>query len=591
MKRLFLAGSEHVLFHRDELDRINVFPVPDGDTGTNLALTFRGMSEAVEGRHDAAVGDMASRLADAGVLAARGNSGMMMSHFFLGFAEGLGSVARAGADELAAAMRRAVDSLYQAVDKPREGTILTVVRETTEAVEQVSSRVPHLERLARRMLTAARESLARTPTLLPVLREANVVDAGAQGFVHFLEGMVSLVNGGGSRMPVMVTGAPLRDAAAEAEYPDNGDGAFRYCTEYVVRGQPLPERRELADAVRELGDSLIVTRAHSLAKIHIHTDDPEAVRAKLASLSSAVEQVKAEDMRAQHRGQRKKMKNRLALVTDTTCDLPPELIIEHDITIVPLTVMFGDESYLDQVDITHEEFLARLTDPGQPQPTTSQPSPLHLEQAFTRAAEHAEEVLGIFVSGRLSGTLGQARAVASRFTAAKTTVYDGRSASLGMGLKVLRAAELAREGLDAEEIVGELDRVSERSGLLLTVDTMKYLNRSGRVGTGRALLGTLLHLKPILGLDSEGGVIPVDRVMGREALIPRVLELLRQSVPTERSRLRMAVAHVACRDTADELAGQLAEEFEPDDILIRQAAGVLSAHTGPGAWAVFYQAE
>ncbi|HSG82827.1 MAG TPA: DegV family protein, partial [Gemmatimonadota bacterium] len=549
MKRLFLAGSEHVLFHRDELDRINVFPVPDGDTGTNLALTFRGMSEAVESHHDASVGDMAARLADAGVLAARGNSGMMMSHFFLGFAEGLGSLARAGAEELAAAMRRAVDSLYQAVDKPREGTILTVVRETAEAVEQVSTRVPNLEGLARWMLDAARDSLARTPDLLPVLREANVVDAGAQGFVHFLEGMVSLVDGGGGRMPVMVTGAPLRDAAAEAEYPDNGGRAFRYCTEYVVRGKPLPEQRQLADAVRDRGDSLIVTRAQSLAKVHIHTDDPKGVGSALASLGGTVEQVKAEDMREQHRGRRKKMKNRLALVTDTTCDLPPELIIEHDITIVPLTVMFGDESFLDQVDITHEEFLARLTDPEQPQPTTSQPSPLHLERAFARAAEHAEEVLGIFVSGRLSGTLGQARAVASRFADAETTIYDGRSASLGLGLKVLKAAELSREGRDVPEIVQELDRVSDRSGLLLTVDTMKYLSRSGRVGAGKAFLGMLFHLKPILGLDREGAVIPVDRVVGREALMPRVLELLRQSVPTERAYLRMAVAHVACHGT------------------------------------------
>ena len=566
-----------------------MFPVPDGDTGTNLAFTFRGMAEAVDSTDDLSVAGMAARLADAGVMAARGNSGMMMSHFFLGFAEGLDGRERAGSEELAFAMRRASESLYQAVDEPREGTILTVVRESIEEVERFSGRAANLEKLAERMLMAARESLARTPELLPVLRDSNVVDAGAQGFVHFVEGMVSLIDGGGDRMPVMVTGASLRDAAAEAEYPEDGDRAFRYCTEFIVRGERLPERRELADAIRELGGSIIVTRASSLAKIHIHTDGPDHVESALTALGTTVERVKAEDMREQHR--RRKLKSRLALVTDTTCDLSPELIIENDITVVPLAVMFGDDSFLDQVDITHEEFLARLIDPTQPQPTTSQPAPTHFERAFARASEHADEVLGIFVSGSLSGTFGQAQTVADRNSDSNITIYDARSTSLGLGLIVLRAAELAAEGKSASQIVDELELLRDRSGLLLYVDTLKYLKRSGRLGKAKAFLATLFNLKPLLSLDRDGTVVPVDRVHGREAAIPRTLELLRERLPTDRVRLRFGVAHVACPDVASTVANCLEREFAPDEILIRPAASVLAAHLGPGAWAVFYQAD
>ncbi|NIR44829.1 MAG: DegV family EDD domain-containing protein [Gemmatimonadetes bacterium] len=580
-----------MLFHRDELDRLNVFPVPDGDTGTNLALTFRGMVEAVDGHDDGSVADLASRLAEAGVLAARGNSGMMMSHFFLGFAEGLGGSQRAGSDELAEALVRASSSLYQAVDEPREGTILTVVRESTEELHRRSAEISDLERLAQDMLGAARTSLARTPELLPPLREANVVDAGAQGFVHFLEGVVSLIDRGRERMPVVVGVTPVRDAAAETAFPDDGGRGFRYCTEFVVRGEPLPERRQLAEAVRGSGGSLIVTRAPTLAKIHIHTDDPVVVEELLAELGGTVERVKTEDMQGQHRARQRKVKSRMALVTDTTCDLPPELIIEHDITIVPLTVMFGDEAFLDQVDLGPEEFLARLTDPDAPQPTTSQPAPAHLEQAFGRAAEHAEEVLGIFLSGRLSGTLGQAQSVAGRFEDARVTVYDSRSSSLGLGMKVLRAAELAAAGKTGAEIVADLEGIAGRSGLLLTVDTLKYLMRSGRLGKARGFLGSMLQLKPLLSLDEDGAVIPVDRVIGREAAIPRVLELLRERFPAERGRLRMGVAHVACHELAQEVGRRLEAEFAPDEVLIRPAAGVISAHTGPGAWAVFYQCE
>ncbi|UCF20930.1 MAG: DegV family EDD domain-containing protein [Gemmatimonadota bacterium] len=581
--------------HRAELDRINVFPVPDGDTGTNLALTLRAMAEAISGLDHPSVSGVALRLAEAGVLGARGNSGMMLSHYFIGFADGLDGQARAGPRDLTIAMRRASDSLYQAVDKPVEGTILTVVRESTEEIERFAGHIRDLETFAGELLRAAKASLARTPQLLPALAEAGVVDAGAKGFVRFLEGMVGLVRGKTTASRIVPDIASekedLRDAAAEAAFPENGDRDFRYCAEFVVRGDDLPERPTLTAAVRGLGASLIVNRAASLAKIHIHTNDPAKVESALAGLAVAVDCVKAEDMRAQHRRLRRDAERRVAVVTDSTCDLPGELLVEHDITVVPLTVMFGEEAFLDQLEITHAEFAERLTDPSGPQPKTSQPSPAQFDAAFTRGAENAGHVLGVFLSGALSGTLGQARTAARRFEAATVAIHDSRTASLGLGLRVLRAAELAREGWNTEEIVSELERLRARSGLFLTVDNLTYLQKSGRVAKARAYLANLLDLKPILSVDDSGTVIPVDKVRHRDALVPRVLELLNEEIPAKRNRLRMGVAHVLCEDVARELAAALRREFEPEEVLIRPATGVLSVHTGPGAWAVFYQAE
>ncbi len=548
------------------------------------------MAGALSGVRDRSVAAVASRLAEAGVLGARGNSGMMLSHFFLGFAEGLDGQSRAGPSELAAAMRLASDSLYQAVDQPVEGTILTVVRESTQEIHQSLPHAADLKLMAHRLLRAARASLERTPDLLPVLREANVVDAGAKGFVRFVEGMVALIDGV-SRRPATGLILDMPDAAAATEYPREADRGFRYCAEFLVRGDPLPKRQSLAGTVRGLGSSLIVTRASAVAKIHIHTDVPERVERALGGLGVAVERVKAEDMRAQHRKRRRVARRRLALVTDSTCDLPPELIIERDVTVVPLNVMFGDEAFLDQVEIDHEEFLRRLTDPEQPQPTTSQPTPAHLDDAFRQAAARADEVVGLFVSGAVSGTLAQAEAAAARFQDAKIHIFNSRTSSLGLGFQVLRAAELASEGCGAEELIAELERLQSRSGVYLTVDTLTYLQRSGRVGKARAFLANLLHLKPVLGVDETGSLIPVDRVHGREALIPRVLELLRDEVPAERRRLRMGVAHIHAPDVAERLTAALREEFRPDEVLVRPAAGVIAAHTGPGAWGVFYQAE
>ncbi len=569
-----------------------MFPVPDGDTGSNLALTLRAMADAINGFRENSVARVASRLAEAGVVGARGNSGMMLSRFFLGFADGLAGRERAGPMDLAAAMRQASESLYRAVDQPIEGTILTVVRESTEELERFSPHAPDLETLAQRLLLAARESLERTPSLLPVLREANVVDAGAKGYVRFVEGIVALIEGQ-QMVPAITVAVPSTtpDIAAMVEYPEDSDRAFRYCTEFIVRGTPPPARREIAEAVRSLGGSLIVNRATTVAKIHIHTDDPARVEELLAQLGSDVERVKAEDMRAQHRRRRQMAARRIAIVTDSTCDLPPETIIERDITVAPLTVMFGDEAFHDQVDLTHEEFLARLQDPALPLPTTSQPAPMDFERSYERASENGDQVLGVFLSGALSGTLGQARNVADRIEGKTIRIFDSRTASLGLGFQVLKASEMASEGYELDEIVAELERIRDRSGLYLTVDTLSYLQRSGRVGAARAFLGNLLDLKPVLSVNKEGAVVPVGRARGREALVPLVVDLLKERVPAERSRLRMGVVHVACSDVAEELAAEFEREFRPDEILVRPVASVIAAHTGPGAWGVFYQAE
>ena len=549
------------------------------------------MADAIAGSDNQSITGVANRIAEAGVLGARGNSGMMLSHFFLGFAEGLEGRARASAPDLAAAFRRAVDSLYTAVETPVEGTILTVVREFAEEAERLAGRIYDLTDVARRLLVTAQESLERTPELLPVLREAQVVDAGAKGFVCFLEGAVLLIDGRDAEARGPTISGPLPDVAAAMDFPEPGAHVFHYCSEFVVRASHLPERRVLAEAVAALGDSLIITRAPTLAKIHLHTDDPEEVEYVLSALGGSVERVKTEDMRAQHQRRRELVSRKLAIVTDTTCDLPPEEIIRNEITVVPLTVMFGDEVFLDQVDITDEEFFQLLVDPDLPPPMTSQPSPARLESSYRRAAEFGDEILGLFVSGALSGTLGQARAAAERFEDATVHVFDSRTASLGLGFQVLYAAELGQRGWAPEAVIEEIERIHGRSGILLTLDTVEYVRRSGRLGRARAFVANVLDLKPILSLDSEGAVVPVDRVRGREALIPRILQLLRQRIAERRSRLRIGVIHVMCPDVAEHVMSEMKREFAPDQAIICPATGVVAAHTGPGAWAVIYQAE
>ncbi|MBI4420892.1 MAG: DAK2 domain-containing protein, partial [Gemmatimonadetes bacterium] len=195
LARSLLAAADWVDARRDELNRINVFPVPDGDTGTNFAVTLRAGAEAVRSLQRAPLPQVTDAAAEAYIYAARGNSGLLLSQFFLGFRDAIGSNEAVGTAELALAVRRGADQLGAALDQPVEGTILTVCRDVADAAESAAPRTRRFEPLLRDMLDRARASLRRTPELLRVLREAGVVDAGAKAFVLALEGVVRLVEG------------------------------------------------------------------------------------------------------------------------------------------------------------------------------------------------------------------------------------------------------------------------------------------------------------------------------------------------------------------------------------------------------------
>src|SRR5688500_4789749 len=195
LARSLYAASDWVAAGRDEINRINVFPVPDGDTGTNFSLTLRAVADALRALGDAPLPATARAAARAAVLGARGNSGMMLAHFLLGFSEGIGDRITADTREIAAAIRRGADQLYNSLDDPREGTILTVAREAAAAAERASLETSDISEFMRIMLREGEVALAHTPDLMAALKEAGVVDAGGMGFVRMLEGVVRFIEG------------------------------------------------------------------------------------------------------------------------------------------------------------------------------------------------------------------------------------------------------------------------------------------------------------------------------------------------------------------------------------------------------------
>jgi hypothetical protein len=587
LSRGFHAASDWVAAGREELNRINVFPVPDGDTGTNFSLTLRAVADALRALGPASLGDTADTAARAAVLGARGNSGMMLAHFLIGFGEALTGRATAGAAEVAAAVRRGAEALEQALDEPREGTILTVARDAALAAERAAADSPDIGHFLRRLHAEAERVLARTPELLAVLKEAGVVDAGGMGFVRMLEGFLRLLDGD----PILPAAMPSPDeAVAPAALADIvAERDFQYCTEVLVRGDGLPPANDVRAVMHDFGGSVVVAVAGDILKIHVHTDTPDAVFASAARWGTVTAR-KADDMRAQHRQLAHAAKRRVAIVVDSTNDLSDATLDRHGIIAVPLQVMFGAETFRDRIDLKPAEFYRRLR-AARELPTTSQPTPAAFVTAFRAAREEAEAVVGIFLSAALSGTFASAQAAVHAAGLTGVSLVNSRTASLGLGMLALRAAELADEGWPAEAIVRELDRVRDQSGVLLTVDRYENLIRSGRVSRGRAWLGGLLDIKPVLEIDIDGRVQPVDRVRGRDELVPRILTRLEQRLGKRPRQVRFGVVHAEAPETAERVRTALLAAFEPKEVLVGPATAVLGTHVGEGAWAVFYQVE
>lgn len=584
-RKVILAGVRCVSGEREELDRINVFPVPDGDTGTNLTLTLRSIADAVRPLRSRSLAEVAGAAAEASVLGARGNSGMLFSYLLLGFAQGIGQKLRAGSSEVAEAFSVAAARLHEALDDPIEGTIVSVVRDMAEAgMEGGKARDGDLVPWLRDLHAEAEASLRRTRDLLPVLKKAGVVDAGAKGVVVFFKGVLQLIEG---RVETEALDEPVSEPHPSLYFArESGVGADegRYCTQVAIRGQ-LPDTPTIREALSGLGTSTIIIRTGSVAKVHIHSDEPRKVIAALARLGS-IESERIEDTMLAGTAS-----HHTAVLTDSASDLPREWVERHGVHVIPMQVIVGDDVYRDGIDLQPDEILALMRDSGSPQPRTSQPAPAAFEAAARNARDHgARELLGIFVSSAISGTHASGSRVLQTFDDMPVEVIDSRSASLGVGLLVIRAIELLEQGFDLPALATELRRVRDQSNVFFTVDTMEYLVRSGRIGRTKALLGGMLDIKPILSLTPDGRVIPIGRARGRDAVIEAVFDLLDERLEGAR-QIRFGVAHFGAEAVAERIADTLRTRYAPREVLVGPATASLGIHTGPGTWVLAYQIE
>jgi DAK2 domain fusion protein YloV len=473
VRSLVEAAASSLEQSRERIDDLNVYPVPDGDTGTNMALTVRAAADALDTAPEGPRSAVARALTRAALMGARGNSGVILSQIVRGAAEVLGEhEGEISSEAVAAALRGASDAAYRGVRTPVEGTMLTVVREMAEEAEARAGSTPPVADLLRAVLARGEQALARTPTLLDVLRDAGVIDAGGAGLVELMRGVVAEVTGEALPAP-----APTPELGLDAIHRELSE--FRYCTAFVVEGNRL-DRDELEAALEPLGDSLLVVGDESALKVHVHTDDPGAALG-LGTARGSLAGVEIADMHAQTAERERRLQAVRAASAANVSD------------VVAVVAGAGNRQQYKALG------ASVIVEGGQ----SMNPSTADIVEAVESAS--APEVIVLPNNGNVVSSAEQAAELASK------PVHVVPSRSIQAGLAALLAFDPSRPA--GENAVAMREAVMGVATAAVTTASRDVELNGRRVEAGEYL--GLLDEEPLLGGDSfdEVAAAVVDRLL------------------------------------------------------------------------------
>ena len=575
-----ISGIHRVIGQQELLNRINVFPVADSDTGTNLSLSLSSALGVLQGDPGKHLGTMLAAMADALLDGARGNSGAIIAQFFQGMSDSAAEITRFTTYTFGKAVRLGSEYAHDALSKPREGTVLSVIAAFAESVTHQVAANSDVEFAA--VIDRARlkvdEALANTPMQLDVLRKAGVVDAGAKGFAELVGGLSDYLSIG--HMTPMPETALLSDIEPPVEFSaaDN-TSKFRYCTECLVTAADI-DRRKLREALTELGDSMVLAGSKRKAKVHIHVDDPDSVFG-IARQFGDLSGEKADDMHRQQHSTHGAARN-FAVITDSGADICDDDMERLDIHMVPCRIQFGDRGYLDKVSITTEEFYHELED-NPHHPTTSQPAPGDFRRQFQFLASHFNDVLAITLTSRASGTYEGAQSAAKRSNApGRIHVIDSLNASMGQGQLAVLAAECAAASIGIEQTIRIVEEQVAKTTTFALLKDLRYAVRGGRLPNWVKLIADLLRVTPLICVSQGGRISLCGFLPGRRNRITRFARFVASRVKSGES-IEVGIGHAICPDDAAKLAAELQQNVPTIDTLKTCDLGTgIGVHGGPG---------
>lgn len=585
LRRALIAGARRVIRHRDFLNKINVFPVPDGDTGSNMAFTLGNVLTGALNRRAHSTGELLRRVSEHAIDGARGNSGAILAQFFTGISERIGHSPIASLEQMSQAIRHGAVTARQALGEPKEGTILSVISAFAAALQRCDAGGRHFRHWFGDALDAARTALQDTPRQLPVLQQAGVVDAGAQGFVDLLEGVYQFILDGD-----IDTGddgnnesADLEVAMAHVELAD-GDPSHRWCSECLVLGEGL-DRQALQSAIADLGASCVVVAGSSARiRVHAHVADPGRLF-EAAARFGRVEAGKADDMHAQARSASSGLD--VVVVTDTAADLPDGMAEALNVHSVPLRVSFGDADYLDKIGLGTRDFYHKLRHEAV-LPKTSQPSPGDFRRQFDFLLSHHAHVVYVGLSRAVSGTLQSAEAAAKRGHAGRIHVFDSANAAGGQGLLVLAAAEAAQRGDPPERILAQLARLKPLTLTWACTADVSHAVRGGRVPRWAGWLAGRLGLTAIAKVNPAGRLAVKDGMLGTHDSAAKFAAYVAKRLDRSQ-RYRAIIGHCGDAGAGQRLLQEFRQRVDCAESWCVETGSAVGAHGGPGCLVISVQ--
>ncbi len=575
--RLILSGANNIVVNETTLNRINVFPVPDGDTGTNLSLTMNQiLRETVE--HDYAFMQL-ENIAKVAVNNAYGNSGMIFAEYLSGLAENLNNQKELKRNDLIKAFSHAYAKAKQSVSQPKEGTILSVMRSWAELLEKsVHLEIEHLfsENLEKLFL-----AVENTKEQMRILKDNNVVDAGALAFFFFVEGMVKYLKNGDQ--------TELEFKASKMEFireplKSLDIGKYRYCCQYQIKAST--DSKELETKLKEFGDSIVTHHDNQNLSVHMHSNQPAELMKELLKIGPVLKH-KVDDMLLQS-NMIHKPKSKIAILTDSIADLPASFIDENQIAVLPLNIIIDSIVYKDKVTMTSDYFYQYL-DNFRMSPTSSQPNVESIERFLSEIIRNYDEIIGIFVSSRMSGTYHNILNVLEKIetTNKKIKIIDSKTNSVAQGLIVYDLVQKRNDGYNFDKLVLYADKLVENSEIFVSVKDLKYMIKGGRVSKLQGKLLSLVKLKPVISIDNNGlGIIPF-KTLSQKSAVNSILNKIKKDLSKSKIS-KYALVYADKELDLEILKKKVNKILEKEPEYIECISPIVGLNAGKGAFAIAY---
>jgi DegV family protein with EDD domain len=576
----FIAGARKVIEHQVELNKINVFPVNDGDTGTNLASTIRAVVDSLHPHRSYKI--TADRIAETTLVNARGNSGIIFAQFLYGMSTETGNFKTITIKQFAESIKNSIRYIYEAVANPVEGTMLTVIKDWANYIYDNRNIITDFNQLFISSIDVLNKSLIATKSKLAVLTKANVVDAGARGFVFFVEGITEFIANRNLKELIQAKSETSLFEKIEETIPEKIE--FRFCTEALMKNSTI-DNKTILPILEKYGNSIVVAGSDKMRRLHVHTNTPAELFNELRKTGTLAFQ-KADDMLRQSEVVYNR-KWKIALVTDSTCDLSQDLIDQYQINMLPININFGENHYLDKVTIQPEQFYTLLKE-NKDYPKSSQVNEKSFTNLYSHLASHYDSIIAIHLSDKLSGTFNSSKKAAlaiSREFSKPISVINSKNLSGALGLVVLRTAKAIESGFSHDQIVTLAENWANHLRIFVSVKSIKYLVRGGRLSMMRGLIARILNINPIVSIDESGKAIVFDKSFNQRANMEKVMRYITK-IAQEKTIWNYVVLHANNSDAAQWYTEKMQNLTHKQPASVVNISPIIGANAGIGAASV-----